>query len=262
MKKALLGCAFVLALVASQTLAATLNEGFESGMPANWAAINHSSPTGEAWSVTGNQYGITPHAGIGFASARDESVDDGVGPGVGTIDNWLITPQMQFNAGDTLTFYARTRNHGNETLEVRLSGAGASTICGAVNGTQPDPSYSPAPNPAFPAYHAAVEANVGDFTSLLLSIDPVAADATNFPGFTPAEQANDFPTTWTQYTVTIPQDTDGRLAFRYMCYDGGWSDYSWAMAVDDVQVAPAPEPASLILLGMGGLALLRRRSAR
>ena len=43
------------------------------------------------------------------------------------------------------------------------------------------------------------------------------------------------------------------FAFRYVGGDNWW----WA--VDDVMVTAVPEPATMVLLGLGGLALIRRR---
>jgi hypothetical protein len=53
--------------------------------------------------------------------------------------------------------------------------------------------------------------SVGDFTTLLLSVNP-------------DQNATGYPQTWTQYTATlsgIGTPTNGRLAFRYFVTDGG-----------------------------------------
>src|SRR5206468_11804810 len=83
-------------------------------------------------------------------------------------------------------------------------------------------------------------AEVGDFTVLLLDINP------NYT-------VNGYPNTWTQFTVTIsaiPPGSTGRLAFRYFVENGGPqgfnSDY---IGIDDVSyncpvATPTPTPTA------------------
>ncbi|HUN81491.1 MAG TPA: choice-of-anchor J domain-containing protein, partial [Phycisphaerae bacterium] len=92
--------------------------------------------------------------------------------------------------------------------------------------------------------------SVGDFTTLLLDINPTYT-------------LSGYPNGWTQYSITlsgIGAPTSGRLAFRYFVENGGPSgansDY---IGIDTLAYTQAPEPAALALLGIGGLALIRRR---
>lgn len=43
----------------------------------------------------------------------------------------------------------------------------------------------------------------------------------------------------------------------------GWAMYRWELLADDARVAPIPEPATMLLFGLGGagLAFMRRRKA-
>jgi hypothetical protein len=106
----------------------------------------------------------------------------------GTISNWLLTPEITMNNGDTFSFWTRRTGSGwEDRLQVRLSTNGGSTDVGAT------------------------ATSVGDFTDLLLDINPTYA-----PG--------GYPTVWTEYTITISGlsgPTNGRLAFRYFVENGG-----------------------------------------
>jgi len=102
-----------------------LNEGFGnvSGL-SGWVQVNNSVPPGSAW-FQGNP-GIFPayagpddsYAAVSFLSAAN---------GSGTVDNWLITPELSLNGATVLSFYTR---HAADTgfddrLEVLFSpGAG------------------------------------------------------------------------------------------------------------------------------------------
>ena len=111
--------------------------------------------------------------------------------GANTISNWLLTPNSTIKNGDVIQFYTRTYapTAYADRLEVRLSTNGASTNVGVGVGS----------------------AAVGDFTTLLLSINPTL-------------NLSAYPTTWTQYTITISglsAPTSGRFALRYFVTDGG-----------------------------------------
>ncbi len=136
--------------------------------------------------------------------------------GLGTISNWLITPNRTLRNGDVFTFYTRKPTIGPaqidypDRLEVRMSTNGASTNAG-TNATQ-----------------------VGDFTTLLLSINPTLV-------------ANVYPQVWTKYTITVsglPAPTSGRIAFRYFVTNAGIngsnSDY---IGIDQVDYTPYVCPA-------------------
>ncbi|MGZ3864044.1 MAG: choice-of-anchor J domain-containing protein [Bacteroidia bacterium] len=142
--------------------------------------------------------------------------------GANTISNWLVTPNRTFRNGDVVTFFTRKYGVGTDypdRLEVRMSTNGASTNVGTGS------------------------AAVGDFTTLLLSINPTLV-------------VGGYPYVWTQYTITVsglPAPTSGRMAFRYFVTNGGPtgtnSDY---IGIDAFQYTPYVCPA--ITLSSGPLA--------
>lgn len=164
------------------------SEGFDNTttLPANgWAMINRSSPLGSTSWFQGNVSSFTAQSGGGNSYIGANYANTS---GIGTISNWLLTPEILLKNGDTVSFYTRSAYIlYPDRLELRLSLAGASTDVG---------------NTAY---------GVGDFSDLLLSINPNL-------------QADGYPISWTKYTSTligIPTPTSGRLAFRYYVTNGG-----------------------------------------
>ena len=107
----------------------------------------------------------------------------------GTISNWLISPELDFAATGRITFWTRTVDTPAfpDRLQVRLSTGGASTNVGTA------------------------ATDVGDFTTLLLDINPTYTVV-------------DYPVIWTQYTISsadLPASGTGRIAFRYFVEDAG-----------------------------------------
>ena len=166
-----------------------INEGFNvvSPLPAGWAQQNLSTPTGTnpPW-FQGNSGVFAAQSGAitSYAAANFNGV-----AGANTISNWLFTPNVTLTNGDVFTFWSRTVPSPAfpDRLEVRMSTNGASVNAGATN------------------------VSVGDFTNLLLTINP-------------ALTTGGYPNVWTQYTITISglgAPTSGRLAFRYFVTNGG-----------------------------------------
>lgn len=199
-----------------------------------WVIQNNSTPVGSLGWFQGTATTATPTPGPfnsyngannSYIAANFNSTGN-----TGTISNWLITPNRTLRNGDVFTFYTRkpTINAGQtdypDRLEVRMSTNGASTNVGAG------------------------ATAVGDFTTLLLSINPTLV-------------ANIYPQVWTQYTITVSgllAPTSGRIAFRYFVTGAGAlgtnSDY---IGIDNVVYTPYVCPAFTMTTGgalTGGVA--------
>ena len=181
-----------------------------------WVIQNNSTPVGSLGWFQGTATTATPTPGPfnsyngatnSYIAANFNSTGN-----TGTISNWLITPNRTLRNGDVFTFYTRKSSPDMyvDRLEVRLSTNGTSTNVGAG------------------------ATAVGDFTTLLLSINPTLV-------------ANIYPQVWTQYTITVsglPAPTSGRIAFRYFVTGAGAlgtnSDY---IGIDNVVYTPYVCPA-------------------
>ncbi|MGQ3131740.1 MAG: choice-of-anchor J domain-containing protein [Flavobacteriales bacterium] len=183
-----------------------------------WFLQNNSAPVGITnWFQGTSVAGGGPFDSYnGAANAYISANFNNTTGGSGIISTWMLTPNRTFRNGDVLTFYTRkpaTPAGGTDypdRLEVRLSTNGASTNVGAAGN------------------------NVGDFTTLLLSVNPTLV-------------AGGYPFVWTQYTITLsglPAPTSGRIAFRYFVTGAGPtgtnSDY---IGIDNVVYTPYVCPA-------------------
>lgn len=177
-----------------------INETFNTAipLPTGWASQNLSSPAGLTNWFQGNTGVFGANSGTGYIAANFNNVS-----GANTISNWLFVPNLTFKNGDQFSFYTRTTTGTfPDRLQVRMSTNGASVNVGATN------------------------TSVGDFSTLLLDINPTYS-------------GTGYPTAWTKYTVTMSglpaAGISGRLAFRYFVENGGPaganSDY---MGIDDV----------------------------
>ncbi len=105
-----------------------LNENFNdiATLP-GWSLVNNSVPRGQAWSQ-GNP-GIFP-APSGPASSYIAANYLSAQNGMGSIDNWLITPVVRLIGPSELSFFTRSASASGfgDTLEVRFSpGSGSDT---------------------------------------------------------------------------------------------------------------------------------------
>jgi len=168
---------------------ASFSEGFDdiTTLPgAGWSFQNNSSPLGSTGWFPGNDTVFPAHAGAptAYIGANFNNTS-----GAGAISNWMLTPEISLANGDTISFWTRTATGSiwADRLQVRLSTAGSSTNVGSS------------------------ATDVGDFTTLLLDINPTLVAA-------------GYPQVWTQYTATlsgIPGGATGRVAFRYFVTNGG-----------------------------------------
>ncbi len=168
---------------------ADFSEGFDdiTLLPGQgWYFQNNSQPLGTTDWFQGNDTVFPAQAGAptAYIGANFNNTT-----GVGTISNWMLTPEISLANGDTISFWTRTAAGSiwPDRLEVRLSTAGASTNVGTL------------------------ATDVGDFTTMLVEVNPTLAQF-------------GYPEDWTQYTATltgIPGGATGRIGFRYFVTGGG-----------------------------------------
>ena len=202
-----LGLVVTAALISLNAYAQPINEGFtnvQSLFTSGWAQQNLSNPLGASTYVQGSTTVFIANSSpdSSFVACNYNSTT-----GAGTISNWLFTPTRAFNNGDIITFF--TRSAGGtypDALQFRLSTNGASVNVGAT------------------------ATSVGDFTTLLVDINPTLT-------------TTGYPAVWTQYSATISGlagPTTGRAAFRYFVTNGGPtgsnSDY---IGIDNYVYTPA-----------------------
>ena len=177
------------------------NETFNTvvPLPAGWASQNLSSPVGATGWFQGNAGVFAGNTPPGYIAANFNNTT-----GTNTISNWLFCPNVNLKNGDKFSFWTRTTTGTfPDRLQVRMSTNGASVNAGATN------------------------VSVGDFSTLLLDINPTYT-------------GTGYPTAWTQFTLTMSglpaAGVSGRLAFRYFVEGGGPggnnSDY---IGIDDAK---------------------------
>ena len=209
--KTLLCVACVCLLSFGSTFSQAINEGFSNvaGLTAaGWNQQNLSTPIGSNpnW-VQGDPVNM-PFSANSLPANSYIAVNYNSVAGAATISNWLISPMLNLNNGDVITFYTRgTGSVYADNLQVRLSTNGSSANVGASN------------------------ISVGDFSNLLLEINPTLNAAL-------------YPVIWTQYTITISglaTPTTGRIAFRYYVPNGGPTGLnSDLIGIDDFVYTPVP----------------------
>lgn len=214
MKKILL-LVFLVNFVFSQTL---LEESFDAlgspiTLPAGWAMTNQSqNASASAW-FTGNPSSFAAHSGPtnGYIAANFQSIASGVG----TISTWLISPTINVQNGDEVSFYSRAGGQNwPDRLELRMSTLG-------------DASTTPSTGPT----------DLGSYTNLALTINP---DLTN----------TGYPQVWTKYTYVVSGlsgPTNCKFAFRYFVTQGGPSGSNSNYIGVDEFLAKRPQPNSASL---------------
>lgn len=232
----------LLAISSPIVRAAFLTENFDTGLPTrqdgaaasgefinlasgSWYSVNHSTVIGETTGVIDGQNNFGPYNGADNSQAI---FINSLADGDNTINAWLISPQLSFLQGDTLSFYTRTVTGPlyPDRLEVRFSDSGASVDTGVS------------------------DVSVGDFDVLLGTVNP---------GLT----VGGYPDTFTLFSYVIPTTASGRIAFRYFVTNGGpLGANSDMIGIDAVSIIPEPATASLLAaFGVLGFAACRRRRA-
>jgi hypothetical protein len=121
------------ALANNASGAVVLSENFNNvATLTNWVQINNSKPVGQSWfqgnpGVFGAQAGpAASYIGANYLSTGSAS---------GSIDNWLITPQLMLSGTTRLSFFTRsdTLPGFNDMLEVRFSSGSGTDTSGFSN---------------------------------------------------------------------------------------------------------------------------------
>ncbi len=204
MKKLLLSLTLLcIGFVQGQNLFSFGFDGATADMvTAGWQLTNQSTPiyTGApTWSIPstaptstftsgGQAGGATSFALINYTSTGTSAT-----AGSGTISNWMISPVINVQNGDVVSFYTTyggtaAQESYADNMQLLMSTHGASSV--------------------IPSTGAA---DVGDFTNNLVEINPTL-------------NPTGYPVGWTQYTYTISglsAATDCMFAFRYYVTDGG-----------------------------------------
>lgn len=182
-----------------------------------WKFYNVSVPAGSGkWQDGGSTpYLFTAFSNMGVNAGFIGTTYQSTSAQKGVISNWLISPVITLQNGDTLIFYTRaqqkfdngdTTDSGNR-LQVRVN----TNDDGTDVGTGQDP---------------------GDFTQLLLDINPtlLRSSAISF-------QPNAYPTRWTRFEALvsgIEDSVSGRFAFRYFVPNGGSNGNGSGIGIDQV----------------------------
>lgn len=173
----------------------SFTEGFDATSTlTDWFVRNNSDSISSTTLTSGWGFGndavFPAQAGATGSYVQANYQSSNITTASATLSNWLFTPSRTFSNGDVITFYSRVPANPTtfpDGLEVRMSTAGVGLNVGTTS------------------------TSVGDFTTLLLAINP-SLTATGYPG------------TWTQYSITITGltgPTAGRVAFRHFVTNSG-----------------------------------------
>lgn len=195
---------FFVLTINAQTLLLESFENFNSLFTTGgWYRQNNSIPLGDFGWEDGTGLSVaTPHSGKGYVRAWFQNTDS-----IGNISNWLMTPALSLQNGDTVEFWtsALFNDQLANRLECRLSKMGGSNNVGTS------------------------DTSVGDFTTLLVSVNPNLLKG-----------LSNYPPDMTRYFGVVSGlsgPTNCKVAFRYWITNGGnWGTNGTYIGLDDVQI--------------------------
>lgn len=201
-----------------------LSENFNNvSAMSSWVMLNQSSPAGSTGWFQGNSGVFPSQSGAANSYAAANFLNAGFG---GDISNWLISPLLTFNNGDLISFYSRTEISpapGADRMELRFNANGSTNV-------------------------GTTAASVGDFTSLMLTVNPTLT-------------TTGYPAVWTQYSALVSGlsgPTSARFALRYFVTNTSLNGNY--VGVDTLSVlSEVPEPGTIWTLGAAGILLIARR---
>lgn len=216
-RSASLATALAIAAIGAQAdPVVVLSEGFNNVAnlgAAGWVQTNQSTAGGSTAWFQGETAVFTAQAGApeSYIAANFNNAPSG-----GAIKNWLITPMFSFDIAAKLDFWTRTETGSPfaDRLEVYFNPTGST--------------------------------NLADFTTLLLSINPL-------------ESSGGYVDAWTAMSVLMGgAGGKGRVAFVYDVSNADDANY---IGIDTVRVSAVPEPgtAALFLIALAGAAGISRR---
>lgn len=194
----------------AQTL---LYEGFDDfpGILSNgWSQVNNSNPQGPTmWAQGDGGIGVdTGHSGDTTSYITDTFTATSASAS-GNISDWVISPPVTIDNGDSITIWTVSYNSSTypDRVEVRISPNAGSDV-------------------------GADDASVGDFTTLVVAVNP-ELNTTDYPAVVDGA-------TWTRFggeVTGLPGATSCRVAIRYYITDGGFTGSNGSsVGVDDLEV--------------------------
>jgi hypothetical protein len=180
---------------------------------------------------------VNGYALVNFASAQDDFL------GQATVNNYLLTPELDLSLGGTLTFWTRA-----------VQGTSRSNALQVLAGSGLDVTTYTAQSIFSVSESADIGTQLGDLQ-----------DTFGYPGAIGG-------TTWQQYVVTLASggSADGRLAFRFFSdpdQAGTNGTQAGVVGIDTLSFVAVPEPttgfgAAAIAMLAGSAAIRQRRANR
>ncbi|HLG03226.1 MAG TPA: choice-of-anchor J domain-containing protein [Bacteroidia bacterium] len=215
-------------LLTSSLSAQTFPQTFDSLallLNTGWSQVNLSNPLGSDMWHQGDpgSIGIPAHTGATATSFVQSSFQATDSAGSGTISDWIMSPVVTLNNGDSIAFWVISYNSATypDNIECWISPNG-----GMNPGTD--------------------EFSTGDYSILVYAVNP-NLDMTSFPSV--AVNGD----TWTRFAGVVSGlsgATSCSVAFRYFVTDGGGTGAnSSTVGLDDVQIVSSAIGISKNILG-------------